>query len=127
MFRTYLRHCLAVVSLLLLTTSLYSQGTTGQIAGTITDPNGAVIPGATVKATNTATNLSRETTTDSSGVYGFQLLPPGRYRIEIAAQGFAANTAEADVNITQTTPVDVQLTVAGGNAVLSSPGRFART
>src|SRR5215204_131375 len=108
----------AALMLLLLTANLFGQGTTGQIAGTVTDPNGAVVTGAAVKATNVATNFTRETTTDGNGIYGFQLLPPGRYRVEISASGFAASTAEADVNITQTTPVDVQLSVAGGTAVV---------
>src|SRR4029078_12850920 len=90
----------AVVGLLLFAVSAFGQGTTGQIAGTVTDPNGAVVAGATVKATNTATNYSTETPTGSDGIYGFQLLPPGRYRIEITSSGFATNTVEADVNIT---------------------------
>ena len=101
----------AVLALLFMTVSSFSQGTTGQIAGTVTDQNTAVVPGAAVKATNIATNYSRETTTDGEGVYGFQLLPPGRYRVEIDANGFSKHTAEADVNITQTTRVDVQLAV----------------
>lgn len=85
------------------------QGTTGQISGTVTDQNGAVIAGANVKATSLATNNTREATTNSAGAYGFELLPPGRYRIEVSAASFARQTVEADVNITQTTPVDVQL------------------
>src|SRR5215217_8556344 len=89
----------AALLLLLLTANLLGQGTTGQIAGTVTDPNGAVVAGATVKATNIATNDSRETTTDGDGIYGFQLLPPGRYQIEITAQGFSTNSVEAEVNI----------------------------
>lgn len=91
----------------------FGQGTTGNIAGTVTDPNSAVVAGASVKATNIATNLTRETTTNSDGVYGFQLLPPGRYRVEITGSGFASSTVEVDVSITQTTAVDVQLGLAG--------------
>jgi hypothetical protein len=108
----------AIFCLLLSAAAAIGQGTTGQIAGTVTDPNGALVSGATVKATNIATNYSRETTTGSDGVYGIQLLPPGRYRVEITASGFATNAVEADVNITQTTPVDVQLSVAGGTATV---------
>ena len=63
----------AVFALLILTAVSFAQGTTGQIAGTVTDPNGAVVSGAAVKATNVATNYNRETTTDGDGVYGFQL------------------------------------------------------
>ncbi len=87
----------------------YGQGTTGQISGTVTDQNGAVIAGAAVKATNLATNSAREASTNSDGTYDFQLLPPGRYRVEISAISFAKQTVEADVNITQTTSVNVQL------------------
>jgi hypothetical protein len=108
----------AALTLLLFTAHAFGQGTTGQIAGTVTDPNGAAVTGATVKAINTGTNYSRDTTTDGEGIYGFQLLPPGRYRVEVTAQGFAVSTSEADVNITQTTPVDVQLAVAGGSATV---------
>lgn len=118
MFR-HLRLSAAVLGLLLFSMGAFGQGTTGHIAGTVTDPNGAVVTGAAVKATNIATNYSRETTTDGDGIYGFQLLPPGRYHIEITASGFAATTVEADVNITQTTPVDVQLTIAGGIATVN--------
>lgn len=101
----------AVLALLLFAVSSLAQGTTGQIAGTVTDPNGAVVPGATVRAINLGTNATRETTTDSEGIYGFQLLPPGRYRVEVSGSGFTEHKAEADVNITQTTRVDVQLAV----------------
>jgi outer membrane receptor protein involved in Fe transport len=108
----------AIYFLLLSAAAAFSQGTTGQIAGTITDPNGALVTGATVRATNTGTNYSRETTTNSDGTFGLQLLPPGRYRIEITANGFSTNTVEADVNITQTTPVEVQLSVEGSVATV---------
>jgi hypothetical protein len=118
MFR-YTKFSAAALGLLLFALNAFGQGTTGQIAGTVTDPNGAVVAGATVKATNIATNYSRETTTGGDGIYGIQLLPPGRYRIEITASGFATNTVEADVNITQTTPIDVQLSVAGGTATVN--------
>ena len=78
-----------IALLLFVTAGSLAQSTTGQIAGTVTDANGAVIPGATVKATNQATNYSRETATDGDGIYGFQLLPPGRYQVEVTATSFS--------------------------------------
>ena len=117
MFRNF-RILTAALSMLLFAAAAFGQGTTGQISGTVTDPNGALVAGAAVRASNIATNYSRETTTSGDGIYGFQQLPPGRYRVEITASGFAATTAEADVNITQTTPVDVQLSVSGGTAIV---------
>lgn len=92
---------------------VFAQGTTGQISGTVTDPNGAVVQGASVSVTNLETNLSRQTTTGDDGIYSFQLLPPGRYKIEITANGFQTISVEATVNITQTTTVDVPLKIAG--------------
>lgn len=96
----------------------FGQGTTGEISGTVTDPNGAVVAGASVKATNLGTNLTRESTTNSAGVYSIQLLPPGRYSVEVTAQGFANYRAEAVVNITQTTVVDASIGVSGQDVVV---------
>jgi hypothetical protein len=60
----------------------------GSISGTAVDPNGAVIPGATVKATNSSTGAELKTTTDSGGAFRFNLIPAGEYKIEIFAPGF---------------------------------------
>ncbi|MCU1221734.1 MAG: TonB-dependent receptor plug, partial [Candidatus Angelobacter sp.] len=60
----------------------------GSISGTAADPNGAVIPGATVKATDSNTGAELRTTTDSSGNFRFNLIPAGDYKIEISAPGF---------------------------------------
>ena len=97
--------------LLAFTTFANAQGTTGQISGTVTDPNGAVVQGANVVATNADTNFSRSATTGDNGVYAFQLLPPGRYRVSVTASGFQETTTEAIVNITQTTRVDITVSV----------------
>lgn len=104
--------------LLLLIISASGQGTTGQIAGTVIDPNGALIAGANITATDIATNYTRDASTGDNGSFAIQLLPPGRYRIEITAPNFAKTTVEADVNITQTTPVDVQLGITVGGEVV---------
>lgn len=105
----------SLMIILLASAAAYSQGTTGQIAGVVTDPNGAVVAGASVKITNAETNFSRETTTSGEGVYSFQLVPPGRYKVEITASGFAPYEVEAVVNITQTTSVDAQVGISGSS------------
>ena len=61
------------------------------IRGTITDPSGAAVPGATVTITNLQTNMSRTLTTTASGTYSFELIPPGDYKVEIEAKGFKKN------------------------------------
>src|SRR5262245_4707889 len=58
------------------------------IRGTVTDPSGAVVPGATVTITNLQTNQSRSQATKGSGTYSFDLIPPGDYKVEIEAKGF---------------------------------------
>ncbi|MCU0239757.1 MAG: carboxypeptidase-like regulatory domain-containing protein, partial [Pyrinomonadaceae bacterium] len=109
----YLRSMILITCLLLMTSIVWGQGTTGQISGTVLDPNGAVVQGANVKATNTDTNLSRSTTTNSDGVYSFQLLPAGKYRVEVENQGFKKSTAEVTVNITETVALNITLSVSG--------------
>src|SRR5579872_3805546 len=66
----------------------YGQQTTGEVTGTVTDSSGAVIPGATVKATNNATQQARTTTSNASGNYVMPYLTPGTYTIECQRSGF---------------------------------------
>src|SRR5579862_6712145 len=75
--------------------------TTGSISGTVKDPTGAVIPGATVTATNTATNLQTKTVSDGKGFYAFLSLPVGHYNIKVEEHGFgtlARNNLEVDAS-----------------------------
>jgi hypothetical protein len=63
-------------------------GTTGSISGTVKDPSGALIPGATVTVINTAQGVQTKSVTDGNGQYAFPSLPVGRYDVQIEAQGF---------------------------------------
>ena len=92
--------------------------TTGQIAGVVKDATGAVVAGAKITLTSSA-GVERSTTSDGSGHYAFSLLPPGTYRVEGEKAGFSAATAEGVVvQITQTTSLDLPLTVASQKAVV---------
>src|SRR6516162_82777 len=64
----------------------------GSISGTVTDPQGAVIANAKVKATNPATGAELTTTTDTAGTFRFNLIPTGTYKVEISATGFKTLT-----------------------------------
>jgi hypothetical protein len=77
---------------LLSSASTFAQVQTADVVGTVTDTSGAVIPGATVTITNTATNVSQSTATNSTGDYIFNLLQVGAYAIKIEAKGFKAYT-----------------------------------
>ncbi len=75
--------------------------TTGSISGTVKDPSGAVIPGAMVIATESATNVQAKTVTDEKGFYSFPSLPVGRYNLKVEEEGFgtqARNNLEVDAN-----------------------------
>jgi len=90
-----------------------SQTVQGVITGTITDPTGAVVPGATVTITNVGTNVSQTTTTGSDGSYRFPLVPPGAYTVEVKAANFAAVRASGIVvEASQTVPYNVKLELA---------------
>jgi hypothetical protein len=101
--------------LALIGSSMAQTATTGQIAGTVTDPSGAVVPGAKITLTNDA-GVSRDTTSDGTGHYVFPALPPGKYKMSIAAANFGAvKVSEVNVRITETATVDVPLKVLGTN------------
>ena len=91
-FRTGLiRLCALALVLFFGMTARAQQVATATIEGVVTDPNGAVVQGAKVTATNTATGFTRIISTDDSGIFRLPLLPPGTYSITAAAQGFAEN------------------------------------
>jgi hypothetical protein len=93
--------------------------TTGEIAGQILDPQGAAVANASVKLTGPS-GLVRETKSDGSGRYRFPMLDPGPYSLTVQAPGFAsASRDQAQVRITQTTALDIQLTVAGSKESVS--------
>ena len=106
---------LSFVLLLLPSISVCAQSqTTGRIAGTVRDTNGAVIVGAEVTVSSNATAEARRVVTDNEGSYTVPLLPPGEYRVKVMASGF--NSALFDsihVVITETTTVSAELAVAG--------------
>jgi Carboxypeptidase regulatory-like domain len=67
----------------------FGQATSGTISGTMLDPQGNVLAGATVKVKNLGTGATREVTSSSNGTYRVTGLAPGRYEVEAGAQGFS--------------------------------------
>jgi len=97
----------------------WSQTVQGVITGTITDPTGAVVPGATVTITNVGTNASQTATTGSDGSYRFGLVPPGAYTVEVKAANFAVVRASGIVvEASQTVPFSVKLELAKASQVI---------
>jgi NAD(P)H-dependent FMN reductase len=106
----------AVCAALLLSTATRAAGrqlAAASLRGVVTDPQGAVIPGASVKVKNTATGATRETTTNNEGLYVLSNLPPGDYELRVEAQGFAAKVSKEPVRLQvgQTLTTDVPLEI----------------
>src|SRR5260370_5041276 len=77
---------LLCLSLMILATSswLKAQSFYGSIVGTVTDPSGAVVPGATVTGTNTGTNEANSIKSDATGKFNIANLLPANYKVEVA-------------------------------------------
>src|SRR5262245_33962965 len=81
---------LIVIFIVACAVSLFGQVLKGSISGNASDPQGAVLAGAVVKATNTATGAELTTSTDNSGFFRFSLIPAGEYKVEISAPNFSS-------------------------------------
>lgn len=100
---------------LLLPCADFGQLDRSSLNGTVTDPNGARVPGAQVTAIHSATGLTRKTETSSQGAYAFDGLAIGRYTIVFSKPGFAELRVEqVDQTIGQTRTLNIELHVSVG-------------
>lgn len=102
-----------VLATLFLTEATASaQAVNGRIAGIVRDQSGAIVPGATVVATNNDTGRATEGTTDEQGRYTLVNLPPGLYRVEARLEGFRPSIVERlTLQVLETATVDFSLSV----------------
>jgi hypothetical protein len=77
-----------LLTALLAADSLFSQGLTGNLSGTLIDPSGSPIPGAEVTLTNVAVNQVRTTQSDANGSFVFTQLLPSTYKLQVSSKGF---------------------------------------
>ena len=106
--------CTLTVTLLLLTAAGFSQ-TTGNssLSGVVSDPTGAVVPGATVEIHNPISQYSRSTTTDNSGQFSFTNIPFNPYHLSVTATGFGAYSQDVDVRSAVPLNLKVALQIQG--------------
>jgi Carboxypeptidase regulatory-like domain len=110
----------ALLLILLLTAVVSAQTFRGTILGTITDPNGAVVPNAKVTVKNTSTGLERSTTTDENGNYTVAELPIGPYEVRLEQTGFVPSVvSNVNVEVASERRVDVKLNVAGADTLVT--------
>ena len=112
----FINHCvlLAVIGFALIAAN--AQTTTSTIEGTVTDANGAVVSGATVRAIGTTLAAERTATTDTEGFYRLAALPAGTYTVTVSQTNFAIGTANVELTLNRTAVFDVQLQVGSGTS-----------
>jgi hypothetical protein len=84
----------------------HGQSANTSLRGTIKDPSGAVVPGATIKLENKASGQVLSTTSNSSGEYQLVQIPPAQYVILVSASGFGTQTKTAELLVNQPATVN---------------------
>jgi hypothetical protein len=103
---------LSLLALFCVAPAAFAQTDRGSIRGTVSDPNNALIPGATVKVISEATNETRTVVSDARGEFAVSSLPPGRYRVEVEqVSGFAKFGRVLTLQVNQQYSLEVQLSV----------------
>src|SRR6184192_638010 len=131
MWRRSLAVWLAVFSLLtLLASPALGQSTGGRILGRVADPSGAVLANVSVRITNQATGVARETKTNGSGDYTFVEVAPGNYTAEFEQKGFKRNVQKdvtVDVNQVVTLNSTLQIGATAETVEVTSEGPLVDT
>ncbi len=95
-----------------LASQAHAQNIFGSVVGTVSDPSGAVVPGATVTATSLGTGQKRTVTTGDQGNFSILSLPRGQYSLDIDASGFKhLSRSPIDVTVNQEARIDVQMQI----------------
>ena len=110
----------SVFILIISATCAYAEGSeAGAVRGTVTDPSGAVIPGAKVHLFNEVSGLDRTVTTDATGQFVFANIPFNPYRISVSANGFAPLSQNIEIRSVVGTSLNLVLQVAGASQTVT--------
>src|SRR4051794_26748341 len=99
------------VSVITLPTSMRAQAISGDLLGVVTDSSGAVVPNATVEATNIATGVKASTITTASGEYHFVNLPVGHYSIQTSGNGLSGGYSDIQVQLNKSVTANIKAAV----------------
>jgi len=117
---------MAMALALFATSAMAQTSTTGSIEGSVTDPNGAAVRGATVSVTSPNLISPQSGTTDDNGHFKILNLPPGAYKVVVEGSGFGKYEKDGvAVNLGRTATVDAQLTLATATASVTVTGAAA--
>src|SRR5438445_62920 len=113
----------SILLLALVTPFAHAQSTGGRIRGTVTDPSGGAVVGATVTLINEATHATRDVQTGANGEYIFLEVPVGSYEVDLASQGFKKYARKGvPLNLNEAISVDVVLQIGGSTDVVEVTG-----
>ncbi len=116
------------IYVLLAAGAAFGQSASGTISGTVRDPNGAGVAGATVEVTNNGTGEKRTVTTNDEGSYTVPLLTVGSYTVTANSPGFAQGSAkDVRVSVSFTTDADLSLAPAGAQETITVVGTDTQT
>ena len=104
-------HTLLLLLFMAFSLNVAAQTETGQITGSVKDPNGAVIPGATVSVKSVETGAERTATSNGEGSYTVTNLQPGLYDVTVQAQSFAPATQRVQISVGAKATVETTLSV----------------
>jgi carboxypeptidase family protein len=114
--------CISFTTFSLLPADAQSTIATGSIQGTVTDPNGAVVPGAAITITNKATGQSSKFTSSGSGTYASGALIPGEYSVKVEAKGFQTQVLNVPVQVGNIAAGNTKLTLGQSSEVVEVTG-----
>lgn len=93
--------------------------TTGAVTGTVTDPSGAVVPGASIELVSIETNASQTQTANAAGQFTFSNVRPGPYKVTVKMQGFRTSSIpNLQIEVNKSSTLDVKLDVGTDNQVV---------
>ena len=96
----------------------FAQTSQTSLRGAVHDPNGAVIPGATVALVDSATGFTVSRVTNDRGDYNFEQLPPGRYSVDSTANGFAEKRYSLELLVNQPATLNIAMAVGGSTTTV---------
>lgn len=110
---------LVILCLTLSLAGLAQSGNAAALSGLVTDPTGAVVPGATVQIQNPVSGFTRTLTTDATGRFALATLPFNHYHVSVQAPGFTATTRDLDAHSAVPLTLNIALTLAASSQTVT--------